>query len=70
MPIKETIEQIPCCIMFLQELLKKHANLFEEELILLTSECHLTYEVPAEVRFDGDECFTLPIKINGDYVGQ
>ncbi|AES97709.1 hypothetical protein MTR_5g058690 [Medicago truncatula] len=69
-PIKEMAEQSPCCIMFLQELLKKHVDLSEEELISLTSECHHTYEVLAEVRFDGEGCFTLPIEINGDDIEQ
>jgi len=70
MPIKEMVEQSPCCVMFLQELLKKHADLSEEELISLTSECHLTHEVPAEAKFDREGCFTLPIKINGEYIRQ
>ena len=69
MPIKKMSKQSPCCVMFLQELLKKHADL-SEELISLTSECHLTYEVPSEVRFDGEGCFTLPIKIIGEYIRQ
>jgi len=34
---KETAEQSPCCIKFLQELLKINADLSEEELISLTS---------------------------------
>jgi len=70
MPIKEMAKQSPCCIMFLQELLKKHVDLSEEEIISLTSECHLTHKVPVEVRFDGEGCFTLSIKINGEYIGQ
>ncbi|KEH32981.1 hypothetical protein MTR_3g012370 [Medicago truncatula] len=63
MPITETVEQIPCCIKFLQELLKTNANLSEEEFISLSSEFHHTYEVPAVVRFDGEGCFTLPVRV-------
>jgi len=35
MPIKEMAEQSPCCAIFLQKLLKKHADLSEEELVAL-----------------------------------
>ena len=35
MPIKEMAKQSQCCIMFLQELLKIHVDLSEEELISL-----------------------------------
>jgi len=68
-PIKEMAKQSPCCIKFLQEILKISADL-SEELIPLTSECHHTYEVPAEVKFNGEGCFTLPIRIKGEYIGQ
>jgi len=54
--------------MFLQELLKKHVDLSEEELISLTNESNLTHKVPIKVRFDGEGCFTLPIKINNEYI--
>jgi hypothetical protein len=70
MPIREMSEHSPCCIMFLQELLKTNADLSEKELIILTSECQHTYEVLAEVRFDGEGCFTLPIRIKGEYIRQ
>lgn len=68
MPITETVEQIPCCIKFLQELLKTNANLSEEEFISLSSKFHHTYEVPAVVRFDGEGCFTLLVRIRGKYI--
>jgi len=70
MSIKEMAEQSPCCIKFLQELLKTNVDLSEEELISLTSECHDTYKVPDEVKFDGEGCFTLPVYVKGEYIGQ
>ena len=69
-PIKEVAEQNPCCIKFLQELLKTDATLSEEEILSMTSEYYNTNEVPAEDRFDGEGCFTLPIKDNGEYIGE
>ena len=70
MHIKEMAEQRPCCIMFLQELLEKYVDLSEEEVMSLTSKSNLTHKVPAEVRFDGEACFTLPISISGEYIGR
>jgi hypothetical protein len=49
MPIKEMTEQSPCCIKFLQELLKTDVDLSEEELVSLTSEFHNMYEVPLKL---------------------
>lgn len=45
-----------------------YANLSEEDINSLSSECHHTYEVPAELTFDGEGCFTFPVRIRGNYI--
>jgi len=68
MPIKEMGEQSPCCIKFLQELLKANATSSEEEILSMTRENHDTNEVSVEGKFDGEVCFTLPTEVNGEYI--
>lgn len=62
MPKEEMAKQSPCCINFLQELLKTTMDSSEEEdYITLTEECRINFEVPATVKFDGEGWYTLHV---------
>jgi len=54
MPVKET-ESV------LQQV---SSRTFEEDLVTLTKDCQVIFEVPSRVRFDGQGCFTLPVVLD------
>jgi len=63
-------KQSPCCINFLQELLKTTVDSSEEDYISLTEECHINFDVSATVKFDGEGCYTLPVCTEDTYIGE
>jgi hypothetical protein len=70
MSIKKIAEQSPCCIKFLQGILKTNDDQSEEEFISLSTEFHHTHEVLVVVRFDGEGFITFHVRIRGEYIGE
>jgi len=70
MAIKEMVEKSPCCMKFLQELLKLDEEPSKEKFISVTENCCFVqdFHIPKE---EGDPgCFNVPVSIGNNFVGE
>ena len=69
MPTNEMLEQNPCCMQMLQELVKLKKQPTTSEWISLARDYHANTKVESHIKIKDPGTFNVPISINGVFLG-
>lgn len=69
MSTKEMLEQNPCCMEILQDLMKLKKQPTTSEWISLARDYHANTKVENRIKISDPRCFNFPISINGVFLG-
>jgi len=70
MPIREMVEQSPCCMNFLQEIMKLEEKASNEEFISLTKNSCAINEFQVPRKEEDPECSNVHVTVGDVYVGE
>jgi len=70
MPIKEMVEKSPCCMKFLQEILKLDEEPSKEGFISLKKNCCVVQDFQVPKEEDDPGYFDIPVNAGNVFVGE